>query len=59
MPPVPAVRGDNVVRALERAGFKQDRVRGSDYVMRHPDGRQVSGSPRSSGMNVEKLLDLF
>jgi predicted RNA binding protein YcfA (HicA-like mRNA interferase family) len=39
MPPVPSVRGERVVRALERAGFKVARVTGSHYVMRHPDGR--------------------
>lgn len=39
MPPVPSVRGDRVVRALERAGFKLARVAGSHHVMRHPDGR--------------------
>jgi predicted RNA binding protein YcfA (HicA-like mRNA interferase family) len=39
MPPVPAVRGERVVRALERTGFKVARVTGSHYVIRHPDGR--------------------
>ena len=39
MPPVPSVRGDRVVRALERAGFKLARVAGSHHVIRHPDGR--------------------
>jgi predicted RNA binding protein YcfA (HicA-like mRNA interferase family) len=39
MPTVPSVRGERVVRALERAGFKVARVTGSDYIMRHPDGR--------------------
>jgi predicted RNA binding protein YcfA (HicA-like mRNA interferase family) len=39
MPPVPSVRGDRVVRALERAGFKVARVAGSHHIMRHPDGR--------------------
>jgi predicted RNA binding protein YcfA (HicA-like mRNA interferase family) len=39
MPPVPAVRGERVVRALERAGFKVARITGSHYVLRHPDGR--------------------
>ena len=39
MPPVPSVRGDRVVRALERACFKLARVAGSHHVMRHPDGR--------------------
>jgi hypothetical protein len=37
MPPVPSVRGDRLVRALERAGFKVSRVAGSHHVMRHPD----------------------
>jgi predicted RNA binding protein YcfA (HicA-like mRNA interferase family) len=39
MPSVPSVRGDQVVRALERAGFKVARVAESHHVMRHPDGR--------------------
>jgi predicted RNA binding protein YcfA (HicA-like mRNA interferase family) len=39
MPTVPSVRGERVVRALERAGFKVARVTGSHYIMRHPDGR--------------------
>lgn len=39
MPPVPSVRGDKVVRALERAGFEVARIHGSHHVMRHPDGR--------------------
>jgi predicted RNA binding protein YcfA (HicA-like mRNA interferase family) len=39
MPPVPSVRGERLVRALERAGFKVARIAGSHHVMRHPDGR--------------------
>jgi len=39
MPPVPSVRGERVVRALERAGFEVARIHGSHHVMRHPDGR--------------------
>jgi predicted RNA binding protein YcfA (HicA-like mRNA interferase family) len=39
MPPVPSVRGERVVRALERAGFKVARVAGSHHIMRHLDGR--------------------
>ena len=38
---IPALSGIKVVRALERAGFKVTRVRGSHYMMRHPDGRSV------------------
>jgi predicted RNA binding protein YcfA (HicA-like mRNA interferase family) len=39
MPPVPSVRGERVVRALERAGFKVALVAGSHHIMRPPDGR--------------------
>ncbi|HXO25402.1 MAG TPA: type II toxin-antitoxin system HicA family toxin [Streptosporangiaceae bacterium] len=38
---IPAVRGAQVVRALERAGFQVVRVSGSHHVMKHPDGRTV------------------
>jgi predicted RNA binding protein YcfA (HicA-like mRNA interferase family) len=36
---IPAVRGAQVVRALERAGFEVARISGSHHVMKHPDGR--------------------
>lgn len=42
MPPVPAVPGDRVVKALEKAGFTVARVRGSHHIMRHPDGRNTT-----------------
>jgi predicted RNA binding protein YcfA (HicA-like mRNA interferase family) len=38
MPPVPSVRGERIVRALEKAGFKVARVTGRDHIMRHPNG---------------------
>lgn len=36
---LPALTGADVVRALARSGFGVVRVRGSHYVLRHPDGR--------------------
>ncbi len=42
MPPVPAVPGDRVVRALEKAGFTVTRVRGSHYILRNADGRNTT-----------------
>ena len=36
---VPVLRGDRLVRALEKAGFKVARVAGSHHILRHPDGR--------------------
>jgi predicted RNA binding protein YcfA (HicA-like mRNA interferase family) len=38
---IPSLPDIKVVRALERAGFKVTRVRGSHYMMRHPYGRSV------------------
>lgn len=53
MPPVPSLRGDRVVRALERAGFKVARVTGSHHVMRHADGRGTT-VPVHPGRDVAK-----
>ena len=53
MPPVPSVRGEWVVRALERAGFKIARVAGSHHIMRHPDGRGTT-VPVHPGRNIAK-----
>jgi predicted RNA binding protein YcfA (HicA-like mRNA interferase family) len=39
---IPSVPGIKVVRALQRAGFKVTRIKGSHHTMRHPDGRAVS-----------------
>jgi predicted RNA binding protein YcfA (HicA-like mRNA interferase family) len=71
---IPSVPGIKVVRALERAGFKLTRVRGSHHMMRHPDGRAVpvpvhpgrdmpKGTLRGIlamiGMNVDDLRKLL
>jgi predicted RNA binding protein YcfA (HicA-like mRNA interferase family) len=53
MPPVPAVRGDRLIRALERAGFKVTRVSGSHHRLRHPDGRSTT-VPVHPGRDVPK-----
>jgi predicted RNA binding protein YcfA (HicA-like mRNA interferase family) len=75
MPPVtPSVPGTKVVRALERAGFKVTRIRGSHRMMRHPHGRVVSvlvhsgrGMPKGTlrgipvivGMDIEEFRELL
>jgi predicted RNA binding protein YcfA (HicA-like mRNA interferase family) len=53
MPPVPSVRGERVVQALEKAGFKLARVTGSHHIMRHPDGRGTT-IPVHKGRDVAK-----
>lgn len=42
MPPVPAVRGSQLVRALEKAGFAVVRISGSHHIMAHSDGRRTT-----------------
>ena len=41
MPPVPAVRGGQVVKA-EKAGFIVARINGSHHIMKHADGRRTT-----------------
>lgn len=53
MPSVPSLPGERVVRALERAGFKVARVRGSQHIMRHADGRGTT-VPVHQGRDVAK-----
>ncbi len=74
MPPVPSVRGEQVVRALEQDGFEVARIHGSHYILRHPDGRGTTvpvhqrrdvargtlrGILADIGMTVEQLLRLL
>ena len=53
MPAVPSLRGERVVRALERAGFNVARVAGSHHVMRLADGRGTT-VPVHPGRDVAK-----
>jgi predicted RNA binding protein YcfA (HicA-like mRNA interferase family) len=39
---LPALEGDKVRRALQRAGFSVIRTRGSAHFMEHPDGRRTT-----------------
>jgi predicted RNA binding protein YcfA (HicA-like mRNA interferase family) len=54
MPPVPAIRGDRLVKALERAGFVITRVKGSHHRLKHPDGRSTT-VPVHGGRDVPKV----
>lgn len=36
---LPRVKGKEVVKALERAGFHVERIRGSHFFLAHADGR--------------------
>jgi predicted RNA binding protein YcfA (HicA-like mRNA interferase family) len=71
---LPRIKGKEVVKALERAGFSAARTRGSHVFMVHPDGR-VTAVPvharetigpgllrsilRDVEMSVEAFIDLL
>lgn len=72
MAKLPRVSGEEVKRALERAGFRKVSQRGSHVKMRHADGRTViipmhrelaAGTLRSilrqAGLTVEELIELL
>ena len=39
---LPRIKGKELIRALERAGFAIDRTRGSHVFLKHPDGRATA-----------------
>jgi predicted RNA binding protein YcfA (HicA-like mRNA interferase family) len=48
---LPRLKGKELVRALERAGFNVERRRGSHVFLKHPDGR-VTTVPVHSGETI-------
>jgi len=71
---LPRLKGKELVRALERAGFTVIRSRGSHVFLRHPDGRTTtvpihSGETLGPGLlrailrdvelSVDELADLL
>jgi predicted RNA binding protein YcfA (HicA-like mRNA interferase family) len=48
---LPRLKGKELVRALERAGFAVNRSRGSHVFLRHPDGRTTT-VPMHSGETI-------
>ena len=42
MSTLPRPTGKELIRALERAGFITERIRGSHYFLRRPDGALLS-----------------
>lgn len=52
---LPACRPEEVIKALEQAGFQRTRVKGSHVRMRHADGRAVTVA-QHKGQDVGKGL---
>ena len=48
---LPRLKGKDLVRALQKAGFQIDRTRGSHVFLKHPDGRATT-VPVHSGETV-------
>jgi predicted RNA binding protein YcfA (HicA-like mRNA interferase family) len=72
MPPLPVVSGEEVCRALERAGFVRVSQKGSHVKMKHADGRlaivplhgeiafgTLRSILRQAGLSVEEFLALL
>jgi predicted RNA binding protein YcfA (HicA-like mRNA interferase family) len=71
---LPRIKGKELVRALERAGFSLDRTRGSHAFLKHPDGRATTipmharetlgpgllrAILRDAEMTVDQLIELL
>ena len=52
---LPTVKGSEVVRALEKLGFRVVRRRGSHVRLKHPDGRAVT-VPVHAGEDLDRGL---
>jgi len=48
---LPRIRGKQLIRALQRAGFAIDRSSGSHFFLKHPDGR-ATAVPVHTGENI-------
>lgn len=60
---VPRVKGKEIVRALQKAGFHVSRSRGSHVFLKHPDGRATavpihSGETLGIGLMAAILRDV-
>lgn len=60
---LPRVKGKEVVRALQKAGFQVQRTRGSHVFLKHPDGRATAvpvhpGETIGTGLMAAILRDV-
>jgi predicted RNA binding protein YcfA (HicA-like mRNA interferase family) len=55
MPGLPIIRANQLIRALEKANFRQTRQRGSHVRLWHEDGRVVT-VPVHSGQDIGRGL---
>jgi predicted RNA binding protein YcfA (HicA-like mRNA interferase family) len=56
MPQLPSLTARKVVRALRRAGFIEDRQRGSHLVLIHPETKARTVVPVHPGQTIKQPL---
>jgi predicted RNA binding protein YcfA (HicA-like mRNA interferase family) len=56
MPKFPSLSARKVVRALKRAGFIEDRQKGSHLVLVHPETKARTVVPVHSGRTIKEPL---
>ena len=57
---IPALRANEIVRALRRLGFERMRQRGSHIRLRHPDGRFATVPDHGSrALRRQFILDIL
>ena len=56
MPKLPALTAKELVRALKRAGFEEDRQKGSHLVLFHPETKRRVVVPMHSGRTLKRPL---
>jgi len=53
---LPALKAREVIRILERAGYQVDRVKGSHYIMRHPQRPGRIPVPFHGGRDIKMAV---
>jgi predicted RNA binding protein YcfA (HicA-like mRNA interferase family) len=56
MTKLPALKPREVIRILERAGYQVDRVKGSHYIMRHPQRPGRIPVPFHGGRDIKMAV---
>jgi predicted RNA binding protein YcfA (HicA-like mRNA interferase family) len=55
MPGLPVLKPQDLIKALQKAGFEQVRQKGSHVRLKHPDGRVVT-VPVHAGSEISRGL---
>lgn len=56
MPRLPSLSARKVIRALKRAGFIEDRQKGSHLILIHPDTKARTVVPVHAGRTIKEPL---